>query len=462
MSAVTGMLSAVFWGLVVISILVSVHEGGHFVMARAFGMRVTEFFLGLPCRYRLSWKSKKLGTEFGITPILLGGYNNITGMEGDVHNPLLPKALALVQRDGRIAAADVARELGIEEEQAYSLLATLVGMASIRPYYDESLGEHSWQSDWPQSFETLARDGEMRTEYDRNHDFAMEGSTQAGQARPVDDAQAFFEHEANCTYMGKNFIQRFLTLVMGPTINIVFSIALLVGSLMIIGVEINANSNTLGGVVDDSPAQLAGLQEGDQVIQLGGQDVSDWVTLCTAISDSLDAGGDISVAYIRDDQTFETTVVIPEGEKVETIGVNALMETYHPGIGEASSFALSYLQLVGGTVMRLLMPQHTIEIVSQSSSIVGVSAMASEAAATGFNSFLLFMAAISMSLGFMNLLPIPPLDGGKIVLEVVQLAIRRPLPKKAQNAVSYVGLAFFLFLFAFALKNDISRLLGFS
>ena len=62
-----------------------------------------------------------------------------------------------------------------------------------------------------------------------------------------------------------------------------------------------------------------------------------------------------------------------------------------------------------------------------------------------------------MSLGFMNLLPIPPLDGGKILIEIVQLIIRRPLSIRAQTIVSYVGVAFFLFIFVVALRNDIVR-----
>jgi regulator of sigma E protease len=60
-----------------------------------------------------------------------------------------------------------------------------------------------------------------------------------------------------------------------------------------------------------------------------------------------------------------------------------------------------------------------------------------------------------MSLGFMNLLPIPPLDGGKILIEVVQAITRRPLSPKAQIAISYVGLAFFVFIFLYALQHDI-------
>ncbi len=462
MTAVTGFFSAVFWGLLVLSILVVVHEAGHFLVARLCGIRVTEFFLGLPCRFRLSWKSRSFGTEFGITPFLLGGYNRITGMEGEVADPLLPQALALVQQKGRVVVSDLAQEMGIDEEHAYGLMATLTGMASISPYYDEELGEHSWQKEWPSSFETLARDAQLRTEYDRGHDFSQEGSTARAEARPVADAQVFYEQECKQTYLGANLIQRILLLLMGPAVNIALAFLLLVGSLMIVGVEINANSNVLGGVTEGSLAQQAGLRGGDKILMFAGQDVSDWVDLCQAIDAALEKGGDIEVAYERDGKTYETTIKIPEGEKVQVIGVNALMETYHATFAEAAGFALSYVGLVGSTVARLLMPQHTIEIVSQSSSIVGISAMASEAAASSMNDLVLLAAAISMSLGFMNLLPILPLDGGKIVLELVQAVIRKPISLKAQNIITYIGLAFFLFIFLFALKNDIVRILGLS
>lgn len=459
MTILISVLKAVFWGLLVLSLLVAVHEGGHFLAARAFGMRVTEFFIGLPCRFRLAWKSPSLGTEFGVTPFLLGGYNRICGMEGD-EDPLLAKAFALVQEHGRIDAAEVASELGVEEERAYVLLATLVDRAAIRPYYNEELGEYKWQSDWPQAFETQQRDGKLLTEYDRGHDFTEPGTTGAGEPRTAGDYDAFLRKETEHTYIGKSFVPRIITLVAGPLVNILVALALLVGSLMGLGVQTVVNSNELGAVSEGSLAEQAGLKAGDRILQLGGHEVADWVDLCEAIDLSLETGEDIPVAYERNGETFETTLVIPEGEKVDLIGVSALVETYHPGFVEAITYAFSYMAMVAGTVARLIVPTHTIEIVSQSSSIVGISAMASEAASSGLRDLLYLAAAVSMSLGFMNLLPIPPLDGGKILIEVVQLVIRKPLSAKAQNAVSYVGLAFFLFIFVFALRNDIVRLMG--
>jgi regulator of sigma E protease len=103
------------------------------------------------------------------------------------------------------------------------------------------------------------------------------------------------------------------------------------------------------------------------------------------------------------------------------------------------------------------MPQHMTEILSQSSSVVGISVMASQAAQSGLIDLIIFVAAVSMSLGFMNLLPIPPLDGGKILIEFIQLLLRRPLSLRARSAVSYLGLALFLAIFLFTMRNDIVR-----
>ena len=150
-------------------------------------------------------------------------------------------------------------------------------------------------------------------------------------------------------------------------------------------------------------------------------------------------------------------VDLPDGEEVALFGITAMVETYHPGLFEAASYALGYARQVGSFALKLITPTETIGVLEQSTSVVGISVMASEAAASGPIDLALFVGAISMSLGFMNLLPIPPLDGGKILIELIQLIVRRPLSTRAQNIVSYVGLAFFLFVFVFVLRNDFIR-----
>ena len=190
---------------------------------------------------------------------------------------------------------------------------------------------------------------------------------------------------------------------------------------------------------------------------VGGTEVSSWQEICDALDPYLEQGIDFEVVFEHDGQTVTSHIDLPDGEPVELFGISAQLETYHPGFFEAAGYALSYAQQVGSFALKLITPTETIGVLEQSTSVVGISVMASEAAASGPDELLLFVAAISMSLGFMNLLPIPPLDGGKILIELIQLVVRRPLSVRAQNIVSYVGLAFFLFVFVFVLRNDLIR-----
>ena len=157
---------------------------------------------------------------------------------------------------------------------------------------------------------------------------------------------------------------------------------------------------------------------------------------------------------------LETTIkpVLRPDDKI--IGVTPVMTTYHFSFIDASAAAVSYAAQVGQFALRLLIPTQTMEVLNQSSSVVGISVMASEAAAEGFSTLIMLVAAISMSLGFMNLLPIPPLDGGKILIEVIQVIIRKPLSIKVQKHFCLtLDWHFFLFVFVVALRNDILHLL---
>lgn len=451
-----GVLSAVFWGVVVLSLLVFVHEGGHFLLARACGMRVKEFYLGMPCRAHLAKKSRKYGTEFGVTPILLGGYTRISGMEGK-DDELLASCLAIVQREGRVSVYAISDELGCDTGRVYSMLATLDDWAAVRPYYDAEKDEDPNGSTYPDAFETVKRDANMLTEYDGRHDFTLAGTTEAGAPRPVADADAALAFERSHTYQGKNFWQRFVTLLAGPFVNILLAFVVVTLSLSLVGVEYVVDSPRLGGVVEGSLAQEAGLQPGDVIEEIDGTGIDSWTDISETLDRVLGTGRDFSLTYSRDGAS--TTVEIEVGgQAVDMLGIQASTETMRLSVGDAALTALAYGREVARFAVQLIIPQRTMETLSNASSVVGISAAASEAASSGANDLALFIAMVSMSLGFMNLLPIPPLDGGKILIEIIQAAIRKPLSPRVQNALSYIGLAFFLFIFIFALQNDITRI----
>ncbi|MGN0070461.1 MAG: M50 family metallopeptidase [Atopobiaceae bacterium] len=449
--------SAVFWGLVTLSFLVFIHEGGHFLAARACGMRVTEFYLGMPCRFKIFRKSRRYGTEVGVTPILLGGYTRICGMDGQP-DPRIADMLWLVQEKGRISAADAAAELGCSEDDAYTMLAMLVDWASIEPYFNPELGEKPGQRDWPEAFQTVKRDAKFLTEYDRESDFTMAGASEAGEARlPQGDAQSFCASEMKHTYAGHGFWARIFTLFAGPLVNLVFALLVVMAGLSIAGVTVSVNENTIGQVVSGSLADASGLEAGDTVEAVNGTAVTDWQSLVSALQPCLADGSDFTLEISRDGAEQTLYVDQDESSPSTTLGIVAPTQTVHLSLADSFKASISYAQQVADAALSLIRPSQTMQVLNESTSVMGISVMASEAASQGAWELMLFMAMISMSLGFMNLLPIPPLDGGKIVIEIGQKICRKNLPQKAQIGISYAGLAFFLFVFVFVLRNDILR-----
>ena len=109
--------------LIVLSVLVFIHEGGHFVTARLFGVRVNEFMLGLPGP-KLSFKHND--TRYGVTCVPLGGYAKVCGMEAGAMKPHLPEVLEFVHTKGKANISEVARELKIKKDEAEDALDELV------------------------------------------------------------------------------------------------------------------------------------------------------------------------------------------------------------------------------------------------------------------------------------------------------------------------------------------------
>ena len=458
MSGLLNVVWVVFWGVLVLSVLVFVHEGGHYLAARAFRVRATEFFLGLPCRFKLSRKSAKVGTEFGVTPLLLGGYTRICGMEG-AEDELLAPALELVMRRGRIRAQEVADSLGIDLDHAYDLLVTLNDWAAIRPYYDSERGESPSQSTYPEAFETVRRDASLLTEYDRGHDFAADGTSDPGLPRETCmSPDEFLAHERRRTYQGVGFLKRCAMLLAGPLVHVLLAFVSVTGAIVVRGGDYVSDVNVIGSVTEGSFADTAGIEAGDVLTIVDGTSVATWTEVVGALNGPLSEGRDFALTYERDGVSHDVIIDLPDGEPTELLGIGATVATYHPTLPEAASATFGYVGQVASAVVQLIQPQHTMEVLDQSSSVVGIAVMTSEAASSGVYELALIVAAISMSLGFMNLLPIPPFDGGKILIELIQLVIRRPLPQRAIVILSYVGMAFILFVFIVVLRNDVVRL----
>ena len=105
-------------------------------------------------------------------------------------------------------------------------------------------------------------------------------------------------------------------------------------------------------------------------------------------------------------------------------------------------------------------PATAAQTVSDSSSVVGIAVMSKQFADAGLVPFMQFMAMISVSLGIMNLLPIPPLDGGRFVIEVFQELSNKVVSMRAMNAMSAAGMALFLMFFLVMVNQDVQRIIS--
>lgn len=449
MDAVVEFLSSLFWGILTLSLLVFIHEGGHFLAARACGVRVTEFFLGLPSRWRVGHVSKRIGTTFGVTPLLLGGYAAICGME-DVEVPCAPRVLSLVHRRGTMDVSDIAHELSITEDEATEACAFLMGWGSLAGVYQS--GESA--ANYPTTYASQPRDAAGNTIFDGRCFDRAHATAQGDPWEPTLDEKAFFEQERSRTYIGKGFWKRAFMLLAGIIVNIVCAVVLVMGVYSIIGVDVAKNTNVLGSVTENSPAEKAGLTRGDAIMSINGVKTDTWTALYEAIHNV--EQGDIQVVY-RHEGATKTAVISPNEDG--TIGIGASYERVRLNPIESARISFDYLFQTASGVLKLIQPAHTKEILDQSTSVVGISVLSAQAASAGVSSYLTFAALVSLSLGFMNLLPIPPLDGGKLLIEIIQALTRRKIPMRTQEIISMVGVGLFVLLFIYMLRTDILRLI---
>ncbi|WP_418726668.1 M50 family metallopeptidase [Collinsella tanakaei] len=452
MEAISEIIAPIFWGVLLLSVLVFVHEGGHFLAARACGVRVTELFLGMPCRFNVHFSSKRIGTKFGVTPLLIGGYAAICGMDPQTV-PCAPAVLAAVHRHGAVSVSDLARELELDPDDVLDACAFLLGWGSIAPVYEDESKQSSKY--YPMTYASMPRDAAGNTVYDGKA-FDRTHATKQGDAwvPPMGDDE-FYRCERSHTYLGKGFWKRALMLVAGIIVNILTGFILMVGVYSIVGIQSVDNVNTIGAVEAGSPAASAGLKAGDAILMVDGESTATWEEVYNALQESGEDGA-VDLTVEHDGSQRQMTIELSDQG---TLGISASVRTVRLNPLDSMRVGAMYIVQTAQGVIRMLTPQHTVEMLNNSASIVGISVLSAQAAQAGAGTFLSFAALISFSLGFMNLLPIPPLDGGKLLIEIVQAVSRRQVPIKVQAAFSWLGIILFGLLFVYMLRVDILRLL---
>ncbi|MDR2586823.1 MAG: M50 family metallopeptidase [Coriobacteriales bacterium] len=416
----------VFFGILVFSLIVVVHEAGHFTAARLFGLRVKEFMLGLPGP-NIGFTFK--GTKFGVTPILLGGYALIAGEGGNRDNTHLAAALCYLAERGTLSEEDARaaqKVLGYDLEEALDVL-------------------DAWGT-----IKRLKVKGRYLYQMLATADVAL------GDPRPITaaDAEALIAAERKLTFNAAPWYQRIIILAAGVIFNLLFAIIVLTAVQMAVGAQVP--TTTLEQVVAESPAEQAGLQPGDTVVAFEEEPVESWTQLQGLIGAN-GPGTEVTVTAERGGSTHTYTVTLADSDGRALLGVVPANEKVPIPFTEALSTSVGLIGVVATAIVKLFSPATFSEVVSQSSSVIGVSFMAKDAAESGFMPFIVLTAALSISIGLMNLLPFPPLDGGRIVVETIERVARRRIPTRVINSISVTALVLLVMLFLFVTNQDIQN-----
>jgi regulator of sigma E protease len=377
-----------------LAFLILIHEAGHFFSARAVGMRPRKFYIGFPPAVV---KRVRGGVEYGIGAIPLGGYVKIPGMHraapGDLRGSLRPQEQA--EHEQGLDRLDAALEAG-DEPAARAALAELEPALGSNRMFQET--------DW-----SLSPDA----------------------------------------YWRQKTWKRVVVIAAGPLVNVAAALVFFMGVYMT-----TVPTRTVFGVVKGYPAAAAGIKPGDAVVAIAGHPVT-----AATIAKSIGAtkgrpfmirvdrnGKPVTIGPIRarnDQGTYRIGIQIKSKTGLGSSPLSAAQKSGH------LAWALTSGTFTG--IGRLFFGQGTHQI----SSSVGIVRDTAAAYRQSLQDYFFFLGYISLALALLNLLPILPLDGGHIVMSILERIRGRAFSQLAYLRYSAIGVTLFIFLLYLGLRNDL-------
>jgi len=382
--------------IVGLALLILIHEAGHFFAARAVGMTPRKFYLGFGPPLVKTTRGK---VEYGIGALPLGGYVKIPGMS-------------------RPSAGDLKATLPSEVREAHRTELARLEAAITRGDYDEASSE-------------LA---------------ALRPAL--GESRYVQELAWSLEPDA---YWRQATWRRLVAIGAGPGINLLFAFVLFATLFMI---STTRSTNVIARVEKGSPASAAGLHAGDRILSVAGVRVQP-----KQISHAI-RGTEGRPFQLVVDRHGRRVVIGPTrarlSDGVYRVGI-AIEATAGPGESPpaAAKDALSLSWAVTADTARGLARLVTGRDTNHVSSSVGIVKAQQQAWRAGLRDFLSVLGLISLALALMNLIPVLPLDGGHIVLALLEKVRGRTFAQSVYIRYSVVGLTLFAVLMYFGLRNDL-------
>lgn len=256
----------------------------------------------------------------------------------------------------------------------------------------------------------------------------------------------------------KSKLKRFAVIFMGPFMNFMLAILIFFLIFNFAGLPVDTLNEPIIGELDPSrPASEAGLMPGDEIVRIEGTEVDSWEEMTSLIHNSSQEPLELVINRDGNTMTFNITPVYNEELDVNIIGIYPKVVRENIGFFESISRAISqswqvfYLTITG-----------FIQMISQRSmeglgGPVMIASVIGQAARNGIVNVMNWTAIISINLGIINLLPLPALDGGRILFIVIELFRGKPVDPEKEGFVHLIGFILLMILMVFIIYNDIVR-----
>ena len=380
--------------IILLGVLITIHEYGHFMAARSVGVQVERFSIGVPPRF-LTIESVDSGYLFRLF--------FFKRAEGSWRwEPVMEKH---IERPGRV---------GSNTEYVIALLP-LGGYVKMAGMIDESM--------------------DTKITYEENE------------------------------FMSKPLWAKIWILSAGVIMNTVLAFIIFASLGYYQGSAEVVDEPIVRETIADMPAELAGMLPGDRIKKIDDNDIQTWEDLTTIVKAKPDA--EIKLVIERDGAIMNklvtsTTSIIPTKGGMDTVGVLGIYpELIYTSITLNEAVSIGWSRTIGSFVMiieSLRMLGSGEASVKDFGGPIMIAQLAGQTAEAGFVPFLTFMALLSVNLAFLNILPIPGLDGGHIFIHLVEFVIRKPLTLKTRIVIQQIGMAFLLLLMVTIIFQDITRL----
>ncbi|NLP12613.1 RIP metalloprotease RseP [bacterium] len=259
--------------------------------------------------------------------------------------------------------------------------------------------------------------------------------------------------------MSKPVWARSLVIAAGPIFNVLLTVLVFSVGTFMAGIP-ETIGPVVGHVVDNMPAKAAGLQENDKILTVDQKPIGSWDQLVEIIHAAPDRA--VLVEWERGGEKFSADITpqLDKIQKIGLIGVEPKTRIRQAGLVESlSSGFVSTWRLMALVFKSFgMLFSGEVSLKEGLGGPVRIAQLASDSARSGFGSLLMFTAFLSLNLAILNLLPIPALDGGHLLLLLIEAVIRRPVSTKIKIVAQQIGMALLLALMVFVIFNDVINL----